>query len=109
MIRITMITTIKIIFLLTISLLMASCNKDKYVQMMIEKDCTGTYLRGKYFSLNDEDFMVCNESVLDSYKNGEIINVEFEIVKECSPPYYHVCMMVHQHKVSNMVEIKKIE
>lgn len=103
------IKTFKISLLLIGALLNASCKKSVLKEMTIEKDCTGTYLRGKYHSLKDEDFMVCNESVLDSYKNGEIINVKFEIVKECGPPYYNVCMMVHGHKISNVIEIKKIE
>ena len=100
--------TLFIVAILFIGL--SSCKKDKFKKMIVEKDCTGTYLRGKndYFVLGD--FIVCNESILSSYNNGDIVKVIFDKIESCDDPNrQNHCMILHEHKTQGWVNVKKAE
>ncbi|SKB75315.1 hypothetical protein SAMN05660477_01023 [Soonwooa buanensis] len=61
----------------------------------IVRDCTGTYIRiaGK------GDFLVCNDKLIKDKKDGEKLNVSYEMTKDCSERDGIVtCMMYHEHK-----------
>ncbi len=61
----------------------------------IVRDCTGTYIRiaGK------GDFLVCNDKLIKDKKDGEKLNVSYEMTKDCSERDGIVtCMMYHENK-----------
>ncbi|MFN3021053.1 hypothetical protein ACK1KB_08715 [Chryseobacterium sp. TY3] len=61
----------------------------------IVRDCTGTYIRiaGK------GDFLVCNDTLIKDKKDGEKLNVNYEMTKDCNERDGIVtCMMYHEHK-----------
>ena len=72
--------------------------------MTVIKDCTGVYLRSK----DGAEYLVCNNSTLNAYGNGDEIKVEIETVNECYGLQEPVtCTTVHPNQ--GKVEVVKIK
>ena len=56
----------------------SSCDKSKQ-KMTVIKDCTGVYLRAS----NGQDFLVCNDELLDNINGGTKIKVSYDNLNEC--------------------------
>lgn len=81
-------------------LILTSCSGEHH-QVVVVKDCSGTYL--KY---NHKDYKVINESKLIGFNNGDIINAQFhEEWVEC-PTSGTMCLMPHDFEY--YIEINKI-
>lgn len=82
----------------TVSIAFLSCSsisKNEAETGNIVRDCTGTYIRiaGK------GDFLVCNDKLIKDKKDGEKLNVSYEMTKDCSERDGIVtCMMYHENK-----------
>lgn len=70
---------IYILFFSAAVILMASgCDKSKQ-RMTVVKDCTGVYLRAS----NGQEYLVCNDEILDNIADGKKIKVSFDNLDEC--------------------------
>ncbi len=83
----------------------ASDSLNLKINMIVIKDCTGSYLRdtsGKF------DFQVCNIERLAGYENGTKVEAYFERLKECkSKDTLIVCKMFHENE--GWIEVKDIK
>ncbi|WP_313027827.1 hypothetical protein [Soonwooa sp.] len=73
----------------------SSISKNEAETGSIVRDCTGTYIRiaGK------GDFLVCNDKLIKDKKDGEKLNVSYEMTKDCNERDGIVtCMMYHENK-----------
>ena len=95
--------TIALIFI-ALSLILLSCDKVKYQNTIVVKDCTGTYLR-----LDGKDYHVCNPENLSVYADGSIVKASFTKLKEynCSSKDAIVCMMYHENE--GWIQVNKIK
>lgn len=84
-------------------LLISSCSKDfLQVNAIVEKNCTGSYLK-----INDKFYYVCNKEKLDSYTQGQSINVQYKVLEGCkSKEETNACTMAFNYEA--IVEIKEI-
>lgn len=85
-------------------LMASSCGTSKGVEVEVIKDCTGVYVRS-----NNEDFFVCNKSVLAENEPGSkvIVKMEEDQAENCEGKDDIVCMMYHEHK--GVVRIKLVD
>ncbi len=67
-----------------------SCNKVQERQMIVVRDCTGTYLR-----LNQKDYQVCNTSATDMFAAGTLVKASFKSIEGCSQAPQFVCELYH--------------
>ncbi|MBP7809968.1 MAG: hypothetical protein KA163_11790 [Bacteroidia bacterium] len=71
--------------------------------MTVIRGCEGTYLR-----LNNLDYTICNEGILDKYENGKVVKAVLVNSKDCFSDRIH-CMMVHGHATADgLYEITKV-
>lgn len=77
-----------------------SCTKED--DMIVIKDCTGTYLRK-----NDKDFKVCNEELLDKYEDEQVITVSYKRADEECEKEGFVCELYH--KFEHYIEIETVK
>lgn len=87
---------IALTFIGSFFLLSNGCDKqDKMREVVIVKDCTGTYLR-----INDLDYKVCNLPMTETYSDGDTILAQYELIEECSHENQPemVCMMYHGYE-----------
>lgn len=88
--------------LIVLALSLSSC--DKYSpNVVVVKDCTGSYIR-----IDQKDYLVCNYEVLQPYADGDEIHVEFEKITNCvylGDPI--ICEMYHPNE--GFIEITKIK
>lgn len=60
-------------------------------RVTVVKDCTGTYVRHQ-----GQDYKVCNDEVLESYKNKSAVELNFSDVNPCKvEENVATCMMYH--------------
>lgn len=80
-----------------------TCTKTNLYQVIVVKDCTGSYLK-----INGKDYRVCNIEQLEGFANGDIIHAKYRTLKECSGKAVEVpvCMMYHQYE--GWIQIIKI-
>lgn len=96
----------KILLIIAISGLF-SCTKDmvmaKKEKMTVTRDCSGTYV--KYAG---NDYLVCNDDKLKSFKEGDSIFVTMRKVDQCRDDGSNkaVCLLYHENK--GMVEIVEV-
>lgn len=67
-----------------------SCNKVQERQMMVVRDCTGTYLR-----LDQKDYQVCNTSETNIFPTGTLVKASFKSIAGCSQAPKFVCELYH--------------
>ncbi len=60
--------------------------------MTVIKGCEGTYLR-----LNDKDHEICNETLLDKYEDGTVVEASIERNDNCVSDRIR-CAMPHNHE-----------
>jgi len=70
-----------------------SCHKLRYNEMLLVRDCTGTYLRD-----HGKDYLVCNEEQLAPYEEGVVIAAKYKRVRSCDDAGRVVCLMAHEHE-----------
>lgn len=80
--------------------------KAKSPKLVLERDCTGTYL-----DLNGLDYKVCNSDKLKDVEEGALIEVDFKELDECSnPDNVAICMMAREyHGVIKVKSFKVID
>lgn len=95
-----LILTSLILCILTFS----QCKKELDQTATIIRDCTGVYLR-----IQGEDFQVCNIEKVVSYKNGDVVKVDFSRIKECKGTAKDVvvCYMLHENQ--GWVQVHQIQ
>lgn len=79
--------TILLVFVLT---LFVSCLKVNDKDMIVVKDCTGSYLR-----YNEKDYHICNIEVVENYVSWTEVEASFKMIKECPDYDEVVCDMLH--------------
>jgi len=89
-----------IIFIAFTLIFSTSCSK--YENMVVVKDCTGSYLR-----FNEKDYHICNIKLVDSYENGAEVKASFEKIDNCPEGDGVVCMMLHENE--GWINITKIK
>jgi hypothetical protein len=88
--------------LLFLALSLSACDKCSR-NVVVVKDCTGSYIR-----IDQKDYLVCNFEVLQSYTDGAEIQVEFQKITNCvhlGDPI--ICEMYHPNE--GFIEITKIK
>lgn len=78
-------------------MILLSCTKQ--ADMIVIKDCTGTYLRK-----NDKDFKVCNEELLNEYEDEQVVTITYTRVDGGCKPEGFVCELYHQFEYYIEVE-----
>jgi hypothetical protein len=78
-----------------------ACSKLTHNEMVVVRDCTGTYLRA-----NDKDYLVCNEDKLEAYVDGAKVSVKYDRIKDCDGSNKVICMMAHEHE--GLIEVISI-
>lgn len=82
-------------------LLSPACKKEKIKNVTIIKDCSGVYIQK-----NNEDYLVCNDDLLENYNTGDELNVTYKKIDNCNFENKFFCMMVHAHE--GVVEILEV-
>ena len=83
-----------------IFLLIAGCRNAFLKDMIVTRDCTGTYLQ-----IDGSDYLVCNDDKLESYAEGESVTATYKEVDECQNGA--VCYMLHLHE--GIIEVIRIK
>ena len=78
-----------------------SCSKVNNKNMIVIKDCTGSYLR-----FNDKDYHICNMEVVDNFDNGTEVEASFKKIDECDNNWSE-CYMLHDNE--GWINVTKIE
>lgn len=83
--------------------LMVSCKKVPLSEVVVVRDCTGTYLRK-----DGKDYMVCNLEQVSQFEDGTKLRASFKRINQCkgSAADQIVCMMVHQNE--GWIEVLKV-
>lgn len=89
------------IFLL-FSFLIVSCTKVADKDMLVIRDCTGTYLQ-----YDEKDYHVCNADVLLAYDSGDEVNASFEKIDDCNQNGQITCEMFHQNE--GWIKVTEVE
>lgn len=94
----------KIIFILTTIVLISfvACKKEKNVNAIIVKDCTGTYL-----NIGGADYAVCNIELISKKKDGDAVTVTYKPSKLDCTGQYVSCTTKHEH--SGWILIEKVK
>lgn len=84
---------IALLLLLTGSVVIESCKKDRWVDAVVLRDCTGTYLR-----IGELDYKVCNLGKVEAISNRTNVSVRIEKIDACDCNQgVIVCEMLHLH------------
>lgn len=93
---------------LLFSFLLSGCSKGENTvaakPVIVIKDCTGYYLRQ-----GDLDYPVCNRETVESYKDGDFLEVAFTETQTCNTGPYTVCAMVHSYRIGQWVIVNRID
>lgn len=81
----------KLMFIALLPLALVSCGKLKQREMLVVRDCTGTYLR-----LDDRDYKVCNTNATDIFVEGTMVRAAVQTNASCNDDGYY-CEMYHQY------------
>ncbi len=94
----------KIIFILfSIVILTAlSCKKEKNVNAIVVKDCTGIYL-----NIGGSDYAVCNAELILQKSDGDAVTVTYKPSKLDCTGQYVSCTTKHEH--SGWIVIEKVK
>ena len=90
------------ILILGVVVLFASCTKVINQEMMVVKDCTGSYLR-----LNEKDYHICNIDIVDDIEDGSVVRASFIKIDNCSESDEVICMMYHANE--GWIEVTNIK
>ncbi len=82
----------RLLFLVGIfSIILLSCSDDIEGEMIVIKDCTGSYLR-----FNDKDYRICNFEIVDDFEDGTEVKASFTEIESCSAyDNVNICDMLH--------------
>lgn len=83
-------------------LILASCTKPQTKEVMVVKDCTGSYLR-----FAGEDFLICNDEKVEKFADGAMVRASFNKTDSCTGTEGPICMMYHEF--SYLIKIKTVE
>ncbi|MBL4653553.1 MAG: hypothetical protein JKY53_11945 [Flavobacteriales bacterium] len=79
-----------------------SCSKVNNKDMVVIKDCTGSYLR-----FNGKDYHICNLETVANFESETEVQASFKKSNMCSSEVVIVCRMVHENE--GWVYVTKIE
>jgi len=88
--------------ILAMAFAFSACEKVTDVEVIVIKDCTGSYLR-----YENKDFHICNYETVKNIENETVIKASFKKVKKCSSDTLAVCMMYHKNE--GWIEVLKIK
>lgn len=69
----------KLLIITASACLLASCRKTSEEEMMILRDCTGTYLQKQ-----NVYYRVCNSESTNSFSDSTRVKVRFRIISSCT-------------------------
>jgi hypothetical protein len=94
---------IQLFLCLAISLSIA-CTKERNVNMIVIRDCTGTYLQKE-----GKDYHVCNLEKVKAFSDGAQVRASYKRLNECKGSGIDqiVCMMYHENE--GWIEVLSIE
>lgn len=80
-----------------------SCVKNGTQEIIVIRDCTGTYLR-----LKEKDYQVCNLEKLASFHDGATITVSFKKIDVCKGSASKTinCYMLHENE--GWIEVENV-
>lgn len=90
-----------LLLLIITSILLISCSKIDGKNMVVVKDCTGSYLR-----LHDKDYQVCNIEIVEDFEDGSRVKASFERIDSCENNWI-ACFMYHENE--GWINITEIE
>ncbi|HOZ85666.1 MAG TPA: hypothetical protein PK191_09260 [Niabella sp.] len=89
----------KYLFVFMITILMG-CQKtsqedvaDFAGEMLVVKDCTGTYLK-----FNNLDYHICNKTLVEKYVSGDKVKASLQKLDSCSADKDKICYLYHQNE-----------
>jgi len=88
------------LFLLSLTLLVA-CNKVNDQAVVLERNCTGTYLQ-----FNDKNYKVCNTDKTAPYEDGQTLTASFRKISDCPSDSGFICQMAFPYE--SWIEVKSI-
>ncbi len=80
-----------------------SCEKSETQELIVIRDCTGTYLR-----LKEKDYRVCNLEKLAPFPDGAKVAATFKRIDVCkgSANETIICYMLHENE--GWIEVLKV-
>lgn len=90
------------ILLVAILTTFISCSKVNDKNMIVIKDCTGSYLR-----FEGNDYHICNIEMVENYDSWTEVEASFKKIDECSEGDVVVCDMFHQNE--GLIRVTKIK
>lgn len=79
---------------------LSGCTDSQTQTAIVIKNCTGSYLR-----FEDNDFKICNQEIIESYQEDEVITANLRHIDHCS--YDYACNLYYPFE--GWVEILEIE
>ena len=73
--------------------ILLSCSNVNNRNMIVVKDCTGSYLR-----FNGKDYHICNIETVENYDNGTEVKASFKIIDNCIDSNEVVCEILHKNE-----------
>ena len=84
-------------------LLLISCRKEKVDNATVIKNCTGTYLQ-----IDGDNYQVCNDTKLDAYKQGDLVDASFKHINDCDALAGHtICHMAFPSE--GWIEVRRVK
>ena len=81
----------------------SACSKVNNREMIVVKDCTGSYLR-----FNENDYKICNIETVSDIEGGTIVTASFKEINACTNPAASgLCELYHKNE--GWVIVTKIE
>jgi hypothetical protein len=80
----------------------SSCSKVNDKNMIVVKDCTGSYLR-----YHDKDYLICNYQIVEQLEHGTEVKASFEKIETCPDCDFIACQMLHTHE--GLITVSEIE
>ena len=83
---------INLLFIITLTATLFSCDKEKNQSATIIRDCTGTYLR-----IDSKDYLVCNIEKTNEFEENDSVVVTYRAINDCSSNGA-VCLLYHKNE-----------
>ena len=81
-----------------------ACSKVNNREMIVVKDCTGSYLR-----FNENDYKICNIETVTDLEDGTIVTASFREIDACTNLAASGSLCELYHKNKGWVNVAKIE
>jgi len=96
--------TLNKISILIVFTLIWSCTKNDYQTGKIINDCSGVYFR-----MNNDDYLICNNSMVRDLETGTEIKIKYQVIDECEKQNNPPCYLPFFHEYKSIILISKIK